>query len=150
MQDLEIFQVLENFLRARSSTDCHICVYKECTIENMKNSIQHLKQENDFLKKTLQDYRNQGKTCCYCYKSFEDIDKLQMHFRNCIQLQNIIYSRNKFRIQEHPNNGILWSKKPHPEFKETIAKHYIIKPIVYCKKSQEKDLQGLWDEAITF
>ena len=61
MQDLEIFQVLENFLRAKSSTDCHICVYKECTIENMKDSIQHLKQQNDFLKKTLLDYRNQGK-----------------------------------------------------------------------------------------
>ena len=93
MQDLDIFLVLEIFLSARNSTDCHICVYKNCTIENMKDSIQRLKQQNDFLKKTLQDYRNQGKTCCYCYKSFEDIDKLQMHFKNYIQLQNIINSR---------------------------------------------------------
>ena len=53
MQDLEIFQVLENFLRAKSSTDCHICVYKECTIEDMRDSIQHFRQQKNFLKKIV-------------------------------------------------------------------------------------------------
>ena len=68
MQDLDIFLVLENFLSARNSTDCHICVYKECTIENMKNSIQHLKQQNDFFKKLYKIIKTKAKRVAIAIK----------------------------------------------------------------------------------